>query len=411
MIINRRTFLKGAGLGAGAGLIATAGMGAVASPVAAAEPPTDGDSSAAVPFYGQHQAGILETPQAAGVFAVFNVTAKSKPELIDALKKVTTISAQMTQGETLPTIQPKLPPVDNNLLGPQPVADALTITVGVGESLFDKRYGLAAKKPNGLTTMPVFPNDNLQASFSNGDVYFQICAGQYDTAIRALRLIMRQCRGSLQLKYRIDGFMSQPRPVGSPRNLLGFMDGSANPSVATDQNMADDLIWVGDETGQPWATGGTFAVFRRIRMFVEFWDRIGIPEQEGLIGRQRNNGAPLNGTQESDLPNYGNDQAGIVTPLDSHIRLANPQTEEAKKTRILRRGYNYDVGIDANGNLDQGLIFVAFNRDTQKQFETIQNRLADEGLVDYIQPTGGGYFFILPGVKDSNDWLGSSLLT
>lgn len=409
MSIDRRTFLKGAGVGAGAGIIATVGVGAAVNAANAAPKESDSANLPAVPFYGVHQPGVLEPPQAAGVFAVFNVTAKTKAELVDAFKKITTLSAYMAAGEKLPTIQPKLPPVDNNLLGPEPVADGVTMTWGVGASLFDGRFGLSGMKPVGLTTMPVFPNDNLEPGWTNGDVYLQICAGQPDAAIRALRIIMRQCRGQLQLKYRIDGFMSQPRPAGAPRNLMGFKDGTANPPVGSDPELANQLIWTGEETGQTWTNGGTFAVFRRIRMFVEFWDRIGIPEQEGLFGRQRDSGAPLSGATEADLPEYGNDEGGVVTPLDSHIRLANPQTPEAIATRILRRGYNYDQGIDSNGNLDQGLIFVCFNRSTQKQFESIQNRLADEGLVDYIQPTGGGYFFILPGVKDENDYYGSAL--
>jgi deferrochelatase/peroxidase EfeB len=66
-------------------------------------------------------------------------------------------------------------------------------------------------------------------------------------------------------------------------------------------------------------------------------------------------------------------------------------------------------GFDAAGQLDQGLVFVAFNQSPERQFATIQRRLIAEPMIDYITPVGGGYFFAPPGARGGDDWVGSGL--
>jgi deferrochelatase/peroxidase EfeB len=161
------------------------------------------------------------------------------------------------------------------------------------------------------------------------------------------------------------------------------------------------LVWTPD--------GGTFQVVRVIRMHVEFWDRVGLREQETMIGRTRDAGAPLGGRDEYQDPRLDLDPKVARIPLDAHIRLANPRTPATDDQPILRRGLNYHRGFDAAGQLDQGLIFVAFNQDVERQFATVQRRLAGEPMTDYVTPVGGGYFYVPPGARGPSDYVGSGL--
>jgi len=400
--VGRRGFLAGAA--------AVAGTGLVAADHAAALAAGQSGGSARVAFHGPHQAGILTPAQRATAFVSFDTTAADRGELTELLRTLTDRARYLTAGGSPEELGITAPPADSGTLGPDVPADGLTVTVGAGASLFDGRYGLASRRPRRLTAMPSFPDDDLDAAWCHGDLSVQLCAGHQDTVLHALRDIARHTRGGMQVRWRMDGFVSPSRPLGTPRNHMGFKDGIANPDVRDARSM-DRLVWVGAGAGEPaWATGGSYQVVRLIRMLVEFWDRVSITEQERMFGRARDSGAPLDGRHEKDTPNYPQDPQGDVIPLDSHIRKANPRTAATADQRILRRAYNYDRGTDTNGNLDMGLLFCCYQQDLARQFETVQKRLAGEPLVDYVTPFGGGYFFALPGVRDASDWLGRTLL-
>ena len=405
---NRRDFLRGLGAGAAGLAVGGAGGAELAASLAGpghASPAAD----AAVGFHGVHQAGVVTPAQQHATHVACDVLAGDRQELTALLRTITERARFLTSGGTPPEVGITGPPADSGVLGPVVPSDRLTLTAGVGASLFDGRFGLAAHKPAALTAMPTFPDDHLDAARTHGDLSLQLCADNRDTVLHALRDIARHTRGGMQIRWRVDGFVSPPRPSGTPRNLMGFKDGTSNLHPGDPAEM-DRYVWLPPGSEQPWAAGGTYQVVRIIRMLVEFWDRVGIVEQERMFGRRRDTGAPLDGDHETDVPGFAQDPVGEAIPLTSHIRRANPRTPQTEASRILRRPYNYDNGVDPVGDLDMGLVFVCFQRDPDRQFAEIQRRLAGEPLVDYIQPVGGGYFLVLPGVRDAADFLGSSLL-
>ncbi|MXP67345.1 iron uptake transporter deferrochelatase/peroxidase subunit [Pantoea sp. Aalb] len=372
------------------------------------------------PFYGFHQSGILTPQQALTILVAFNVLASNKKELKRLFQILTDRFAFLTKGGIAPEIiNPQLPSMDSGILGANIFPDNLTMTLSVGASLFDNRFGLAHHKPKQLQNMIRFPNDALDANLCHGDILIQICANTQDTLIHALRDIIKYTPDLLAIRWQRDGFIANHSTTCSnsniretPINLLGFKDGTANPEIQNTELM-NRLLWITSnqkKTEPTWMIGGTYQVIRIIRFYVEKWDRTPIKEQQTIFGREKLSGAPLGMKNEHDIPDYNRDPNGLLIPLNSHIRLANPRTTETTNNLILRRGYNYSSGITKSGQLDMGLLFICYQHDLIKGFISMQNRLNGEALEEYITPIGGGYFFALPGVRDKNHYLGQLLL-
>ncbi len=429
MKFGRRRFLATSLMGGGAAALVGCSSDddeGAAAPTSA--PPTtplpEALQLAYVPFHGPHQAGITHAQNAQGLLAALTVTSRDRAELGELFQTLTREIRRLMEGEPYEDRDPAFPPLYTGAVGnPPPPAD-LTVTVSVGASLFDDRFGLADRTPTQLVTMPFLANDKLDPARSHGDVLLTISSYHEDLNLFALRQLMRATRRHLVLKWMIDGYNRRTdtshdagapgggkRPGGAGvRNLMGFVDGTAN--LTTDDAVLDRYVWIAEGDGEPaWTVGGSYHVVRVIRMFVEFWDRTRLDEQEALIGRRKSNGAPLDGEVELDVPDYAADPEGKVTPLDAHIRLANPRTPQTDDSLILRRGINFSRGFDADGHLDQGLAFVSFQRRMQ-QFLATQARLAGEPLEEYIEPQGGGFFVALPGVSaDPADYLGRALVS
>ncbi|MFB9907216.1 iron uptake transporter deferrochelatase/peroxidase subunit [Allokutzneria oryzae] len=394
---------------AGAG-VALAGAGATAG-VLAARAEEVPERPHLVPFHGDHQAGITTAAQDRLHFVSFDVTTSKRAELVDLLREWTIAAERMTRGEEAADRgaiggPQHAPPADTGeALGLS--ASSLTLTVGFGPSLFDKRFGLESARPEALADLPRFPSDDLDPKRSGGDICVQACADDPQVAVHAVRNLARIGFGSVAVRWSQLGFgrtSSTTKDQATPRNLFGFKDGTNNIK-AEDAGELDDHVWVRDGDGPPWMTGGTYLVARRIRMHIETWDRTSLAEQEAIIGRKKGSGAPLGQTEEFDPVDLHVKGAGGVPLIaeDSHVRLAS--AESLGGAKILRRGYNFTDGSDGFGHLDAGLFFICFNRDPRKQFVPMQQALSSKDkMMEYVKHNGSGLFACPPGVRPGEFW-------
>src|SRR5438105_9293538 len=145
--VPRRSFLKGM-LG-GAAAAAAANLVPTGAAHAQGTAYEDGynklataDGTHSVPFYGRHQAGIATPPQTAAAFLSFDVTAGNRRELTDLFRTLTGRAAFLTRGGTPPPPRPGMPAEHRHLLGATVLPDDLTVTVALGASRSDWRYGV-----------------------------------------------------------------------------------------------------------------------------------------------------------------------------------------------------------------------------------------------------------------------------
>ncbi|WP_138495945.1 iron uptake transporter deferrochelatase/peroxidase subunit [Paenibacillus pinistramenti] len=365
------------------------------------------------PFYGKHQSGIITPSQNFLCFASFDLTVASINEVRELFQKWTLAAANMTQGSMLgdsaANTSLNLPPADTGEAAGL-IPSRTTITFGAGPSFFDSRFGLASKRPAAFPDLPKFRGDALQPQWCGGDIGVQVCADDLQVAFHAVRNLARIARGSAVLRWTQEGFQrtGAAEPAnGTPRNLMGFKDGTGNPDV-NDAKLMDEVVWAQAGDGAAWMAGGSYMVARRIRMRLEVWDRSTLDDQQRTFGRYRDSGAPLGGQDEFDpLDLNAKDAAGQpALPVTSHSRLAHMDGN----TKLLRRAYSYSSGLDAKtGQLDAGLFFICFQRNVSKQFIAMQQILAaSDKLNEYISHVGSAGFACFPGAAEGG-YIGDTL--
>jgi deferrochelatase/peroxidase EfeB len=422
---TRRGLVRAA---AGIAAAATAGLGVGSVAEAVVDGKNGGGSEprladAVEPLCGEHQGGITTAAQGHSYFAALDLETERRDDLIRMLRAWTEAAARMTAGRSAAPFgaNAAIPGADTGeTLGLPP--SRLTLTFGFGPGLFQKdgkdRFGLAAQRPAALVDLPRFNGDQLIPARTGGDISVQACADDPQVAFHAVRQLARLAYGTAEVRWAQAGFVAGFPKQETPRNLMGFKDGTVNPSAADPAAMAK-FVWVGEE-GPPWLRGGSFVVVRRIRIALQHWDRMNVAFQEQTFGRRKYSGAPLGGKEESDpLDLAANDKdRNPMIPQSAHVRLAAAATNDG--AQILRRPYSYNDGVDFTAErwppwrqgmeYDAGLFFICYQRDPRTGFIKIFDKMAKFDMLNqFVTHTGGG-LFACPGGIAEGEFIGQRLL-
>jgi deferrochelatase/peroxidase EfeB len=367
--LTRRDALAGVGGAVVAG--AAARVGSVAS--------SDG-ARAARAFDGARQAGIVTPRQAHLTLAAFDLITPDRVDVSRLLSDWTELMVALCE----PAASGPAGTGERAELGPR----GLTVTVGLGSGLFDDRYGLRDRRPVGLPRDGFAVEERLDARLGDGDLLVQVCADDRQVSFHAVHQLANAALGIAARRWTQHGFLSRQGRGATPRNVAGFKDGTANLSTADEAGLARH-VWVAAGADRDGMVGGTYLVYRRIRMRLQAWDRTAVADQERVIGRRKLSGAPLGGRTEREP------LEPTAAPPRSHARAMHPDGNAG--VRLLRRSYNYDDGATADGDADAGVAFICFVADPTAQFDGLARRFEhDDDLRDYAIPTAGAVFAVPP---------------
>jgi deferrochelatase/peroxidase EfeB len=112
----------------------------------------------------------------------------------------------------------------------------------------------------------------------------------------------------------------------------------------------------------------------------------------------------LDGTPASEQPDFAGDPYGLRTPLDAHVRLANPRASGHEPPPLVRRSWNYAVTGAGGRVAEAGVLYMCYQADIEAGYAAVKERLEEQALNDYVRTVGGGYFVVPPADTLEGTW-------
>jgi len=245
---------------------------------------------------------------------------------------------------------------------------SLSCVMAFGSDAWDRLFGLP--RPKDLHPFREIRGEHHAVS-TPGDILFHIRAKRTDLCFELAKQIMSRLDGAVEVADQVQGFK-----YFDARDLLGFVDGTENP---TGQD-AFDVTVMGDEDAA--FAGGSYVIVQKYLHDLKAWEALPVETQEKVVGRTK-----LTNIELSDS----------VKPTYAHNALTTI-VEDGEELDIIRE--NMPFGDIGKGEF--GTYFIGYAKSPHRIEQMLQNMFVGrppgnyDRLLDYSKAVTGSLFFVPP---------------
>jgi porphyrinogen peroxidase len=244
----------------------------------------------------------------------------------------------------------------------------LTLVTGIGPDAWDRLF--AGPRPAELHHFKELQGERHHAVSTPGDLLFHIRSARPDVCFELAAQIMERLAGSVAVIDEVHGFK-----YFDDRDLLGFVDGTENPSGSA----AADAVVVGDEDRE--FAGSSYVIVQKYLHDLAAWNGLSVEAQEAAIGRRK-----LSNVELSDE----------AKPTNSHVALNTIFDPDGTQRQILRD--NMAFGTIGQGEF--GTYFIGYAATPTVIERMLENMFIGnppgnhDRVLDFSRAVTGTLFFV-----------------
>jgi putative iron-dependent peroxidase len=244
---------------------------------------------------------------------------------------------------------------------------AVSCILGIGSEAWDRLFG--SPRPAELHRFREFRSGPRHAVSTAGDLIFHIRAKRMDLCFELATQILARLAGAVTTVDEVQAFR-----YFDQRDLLGFVDGTENPTG----NAAADAVFIRDE--DPIFAGGSYVIVQKYLHNLDAWNSISTEAQEKIIGR----------TKVADI-----ELDDSVKPTSAHNALTVIE-ENGREVKILRD--NMPFGSPGHGEF--GTYFIGYSRSPRTIEQMLENMFIGrppgnyDRILDFSNAVTGNLFFV-----------------